>query len=334
METPAQRLQKYFKELFTKFSKTPFVIPAAIALGAGVYYLVLLYLSSFCLNGLITPLFMLGILWQFGIKGIKKLLLIGLVASVVFAGVATVTLTDIYQHLDTKMAASNDTPHTLFNGTLAPTNGNSATVFKYSVNVTLPNNNTPIQEAHLFLLSIVFPSQVLTNLTMVESNRSVSPSGITNVTFTYEAALPNAINWFDFEIKINGTWFISADYVNNQPRLLIGPVFSDPLTVAGALLPIALFSSFTTSFFLLFGLLLLMIWWTRRARRMREEQVNRWEQQRADDEAKKPAAAKAKVPSMRSAMGLEKGETFVCSECGADVPADATVCPKCGEKFE
>lgn len=334
METPAQRLQKYLKEQFAKFSKTPFAIPAAIALGAVVYYLVLLYLSTFCLNGLITPLFMLGILWQLGIKGIKKLLLIGLVASVVFAGVATATLTDIYQHLDTKVAASNDANQTLFNGNLTPTSGNSATVFKYSIVVRLPNNNTPIQEAHLFLLSIVFPSQKITNITMVETSRVVSPSGITNVTYTYEAALPDSINWFDFEVKINGTWFIAADYLKDQPRLLIGPIFSDPLTVAGALLPIALFSSFTTSFFLLFGLLLLMIWWTRRARRMREDQLTKWEQKRAEEEAKKPAAAKAKVPSMRSAMGLGKDETFVCSECGADVPADATVCPKCGEKFE
>jgi ribosomal protein L40E len=33
-------------------------------------------------------------------------------------------------------------------------------------------------------------------------------------------------------------------------------------------------------------------------------------------------------------MGLEKEEGFVCSECGADVPADAKKCPKCGEKFD
>jgi ribosomal protein L40E len=33
-------------------------------------------------------------------------------------------------------------------------------------------------------------------------------------------------------------------------------------------------------------------------------------------------------------MGLEKEEGFVCSECGADVPAEAKACPKCGEKFD
>jgi rubrerythrin len=41
-----------------------------------------------------------------------------------------------------------------------------------------------------------------------------------------------------------------------------------------------------------------------------------------------------KVPSLSKAMGLETDEGFVCSECGADVPAEAKVCPKCGEKFD
>ena len=27
-------------------------------------------------------------------------------------------------------------------------------------------------------------------------------------------------------------------------------------------------------------------------------------------------------------------ETFECSECGAEVPANATRCPKCGAKFD
>jgi len=29
-----------------------------------------------------------------------------------------------------------------------------------------------------------------------------------------------------------------------------------------------------------------------------------------------------------------KTEKFVCSACGAEVPADATECPQCGDKFD
>jgi ribosomal protein L40E len=44
---------------------------------------------------------------------------------------------------------------------------------------------------------------------------------------------------------------------------------------------------------------------------------------------------RAKVPSLAEAMGKgTSGEGFVCSECGADVPAEAKRCPKCGERFD
>jgi ribosomal protein L40E len=31
---------------------------------------------------------------------------------------------------------------------------------------------------------------------------------------------------------------------------------------------------------------------------------------------------------------MVRDEKFVCSECGAEVPADADKCPGCGEKFD
>ncbi len=30
----------------------------------------------------------------------------------------------------------------------------------------------------------------------------------------------------------------------------------------------------------------------------------------------------------------KKDDYFQCSECGAEVPGDSTVCPKCGAKFD
>ncbi len=33
-------------------------------------------------------------------------------------------------------------------------------------------------------------------------------------------------------------------------------------------------------------------------------------------------------------MKPQKKDFFQCSECGAEVPADAVVCPKCGAKFD
>jgi ribosomal protein L40E len=79
-------------------------------------------------------------------------------------------------------------------------------------------------------------------------------------------------------------------------------------------------------------IIIAMIWWTRRARRMRRQQLEKWEKEHEKADGEKPKEA-SKVPSLASAMGKDD-ESFVCSECGADVPADAAVCPKCGEKFD
>jgi ribosomal protein L40E len=63
--------------------------------------------------------------------------------------------------------------------------------------------------------------------------------------------------------------------------------------------------------------------------------VNAYEKAVSEREKEQEGVPKdeKKVPSLAKAMGLEK-ESFVCSECGSDVPGDATVCPKCGEKFD
>ncbi len=91
-------------------------------------------------------------------------------------------------------------------------------------------------------------------------------------------------------------------------------------------------------FFPMYAIMVFMIWWTKRARRMREQQISKWEaesRKKIAEEKAKEQKEDTKVPSLAKAMGLEPaGDTFVCSECGTDVPSDATVCPKCGEKFD
>jgi predicted amidophosphoribosyltransferase len=56
------------------------------------------------------------------------------------------------------------------------------------------------------------------------------------------------------------------------------------------------------------------------------------------DSSKKKYAAqmeKAKGQQKDSSKSIgSKVEKLVCSECGTEVPADAKVCPQCGEKFE
>lgn len=327
MVTPAKRAEKYLKELFEKFMKTSLPIPTAVALSAGVYALVLMFAESFCLSGLITPLLMLGIFWKFGIKDVKRLLVIGAVACLAFSGVWTVYFTGFYQHIDQDMARSSD--NVLFNGTVTPLFGGKDTVYTYSLEIRLPNSSTPVEQVSVDTASVGFPFAEAKNqsMTLVSHNASTNTSY-----YEFQTTISKPINQYFFWAKVNNTWFVGTEHKEGQEYVLIGPVFTNSWAVAGSLAPISLIQAFI-AVFPIYALLLLMVWWTRRARRMRVEAYERAVVER-EQETKDVPKDEGKVPSLAKATGVEKGEGFVCSECGADVPADATVCPKCGEKFD
>jgi len=338
MEPPGLRLQKYLKEQLKKFGKTPFVIPFAIGISAAVYYLVVLYGSGVCLIGLLTPLMLLGICWYFGIKSVKKLLLIGVLASLVFTGVLAATITDQYQHIEYKVGVSDgkNANVTLKEGALQPLYGDKTTVYEYSVTVHVKNNATLVTDVEVVIQSVHFPSATSEAFPMTERDRNVTniATGEANITYVYNTTLSTPVNVYWFLVNVSGEVdpVVAADYSTSPTSPLIGPMSKDTNTILGLMLPISLYQTFV-SVFPLYALIVVMIWWTRRTRKVRKDQMNKWEAERAKEEAKKPKED-AKVSLQRKAMGLDDEGTFVCSECGADVPADATKCPKCGEKFE
>mgnify|MGYP007070555109 CR=1 FL=1 len=334
MEPPGLRLQKYLKEQLKKFGKTPFVIPFAIGISAAVYYLVVLYGSGVCLIGLLTPLMLLGICWYFGIKSVKKLLLIGVLASLVFTGVLAATITDQYQHIEYKVGVSDDKNVTMTEGALQPLYGDKTTVYEYSVTVHVKNNATPVTEVEVVIQSVRFPSATSDTFSMTERSRQVlnNTTGEANVRYVYNTTLSTPVNVYWFLAKVSGDTLVAADYSTSPTSPLLGPMSKDTNAILGLMLPISLYQTFA-SVFPLYALIVVMIWWTRRTRKMRKDQMNKWEAERAKEDAKKPKED-AKVSLQRKAMGLDDEGTFVCSECGADVPAAATKCPKCGEKFE
>jgi len=347
METPAQRLQKYVKGLFDKFVKTPYAIPAGIAIAAVVYALVLLYAGTFCLGGLITPLVLLGIMWQFGVMGVKKLLIIGVVSCLVFTGVTVWYSMDYYQHIDQRYATSTETVVSngqtvplMVNGTVDPLFGTSSTVYNFTVSFNLPDNGTStIKEVNVAIESVAFPS-VSNNYTMLQASSANNKTAL----YYYSNTVSNPVNRFVFYAnvsdswklspswKVNYSWIVATDHKAGVEYILFGPVYKDSFAVLLPLIPLGLLQV-VTSFFPIYALLLVMIWWTRRARRMRVEAYERATSEK-EKETKNVPKEEAKVPSLAKAMGLEKEEGFVCSECGADVPAEAKACPKCGEKFD
>jgi ribosomal protein L40E len=327
MDTPAQRFQKQLNELFQKFLKTPLVIPVAIALATLVYAGVLMYLGSFCLNGLIAPLFLLGILWKFNIKKIKPLLIAGAVATMFFTAAWVGLSTDFYMNVEPAVARSDNS--ILVNGTVTPFSGDDTTVYTYSLEIRLPNNHTTVSNVSASVLSLEFPSGALMNYTMSLGSHDDS----TNTSYySYSTTISKPVSQFIFWAKVNGTWEVATDHRTDAEYPLWGPVQDDPWAIAAILIPLGLLNVYGTSF-IVYALLVFMVWWTRRARNMR---VKAYEKAVTEKEQETSGVKKvdAKVPSLAKAMGKESEGAFVCSECGADVPAEATVCPKCGEKFD
>jgi ribosomal protein L40E len=317
METPAQKIEKILKAQFEKFLKTPFVIPAGIALSAGIYLVVIAYLSGFCLGGLITPLAMVGMFWFFGVKSVKKLVIIGAVAAMVFAAVMTVYLPYTWQGMDAPVI-ENDSG-SISDGTVSPIRGDATTVYNFTVTMNVADESL-LQDVRVIVIGVGYFTDPEVNVSM-----DLMPGNYTNATsfgYYYETSVPNPMNLFAFGAWINGSWVIAGD---------LGPVSNDTGAIMTAVFPAALMQSYV-SVFPIYLLLLLMIWWTRRARKMR---VNAYEKAVSEREKEQEGVPKdeKKVSSLAKAMGLEK-ESFVCSECGSDVPGDATVCPKCGEKFD
>lgn len=333
METPGDRLVKSVKEWLKDFSKTKYAIPTIIALTCLVYYFVVTAITSVCFSNLIAPLFMLALLWKSGVKSIKRLLLIGAVATLFFAVILTAVVVDQLQHVDPVVAENADGSIT---GTLDPWFVDKGVPFTFRLNVTIGNLTWTPNSAHVELVSTDTFASGSQNLTMTPE----PPYNYTDAenrtfyvyNFTLTTTTPRPINQFIFKVDLNGTWITAGDRDDyDNVYYITGPIYKDSYAVAGPVV----FSAIQLDFVYVFGpyaIMLGMIWWTRRARRMREKQVEKWQAEQAKEDAAKPKST-SKVPSLDAAMGkVEEG--FVCSECGADVPSDATVCPRCGEKFD
>jgi ribosomal protein L40E len=333
--TQGELLQKKLKELYGKFAKTPFAIPVAVALSCLVFYASVAYLSTACLSNMLAPLFLIGMLWSINVKSTKKLLVIGVVAVALFSMILCFFLVNSLQHADQTVLKSEDGK--TMSGSLSPWFGGPDTTFTYNLTITLDNDTLDVGSVRLLLFNLDQSGGDENNVSMTLVSSYVDNTTTPGVTtryynYSYSTLLDTPINQFLFKADIGDEWLTAADFdALGNPFYIQGPIYKDTWEVAKPLIP----SAIQYGFIYVFGpylIIIAMIWWTRRARRMRKEQLAKWEKEREKDDAQKPKEA-SKVPSLATAMGKDE-DTFVCSECGADVPSDATVCPKCGEKFD
>lgn len=316
-------LIKMGKDLFERFKKKPILtIPVGAGLVGLVFYLLLMYMLESCLVTIIPPFLMLAIFWMLDIKRVKKLAIAGLLACAVMMLVETAFFVGVYTDFEPSSAYSDDANMVLRDGVVSPVRGDAETLFNYTVDVHWANTSQ-IASVRLLIIGLADYSNESMSLAFTEGN-------VTH--YYYETPVSHPINQFVFWAEVNNTWYLASDYSDGETIGVMGPVYSDTWEVAKPLLWYSAIQAFV-QFFAVYMLLVAMIWWTRRARRMREKALDKWETKRKEAAAEAPKD-EAKVPSLAKAMGLEADDTFVCSECGADVPAEATSCPKCGERFD
>lgn len=335
---PADRLIKLFKEQFEKFKKTPYTIPVAIGITAGLFYLMLLYMMGSCWIGLLPPITLFGLFWYFDIKRVKKLLLYGFIGCTVLMIVSTAVIVTWIQSLETNVASSPGDDPILVDGTVDPLEGGESTVFTFALTMRLKNDSlVNVSEVDIRILIASWGDPINESMILFDDTGTpVEGGSYTEYYYEFPTMLSDPVNEFEFRALINGTWVSATDYDDEgNPISVTGPIFSDPWAIAAPILLRITLPQTYLQFFAIYAIICGMVWWTRRARRMREKAIEQWEQKRKDLEAKPTTDEDARVPSLSRAMGLEKEpETFVCSECGVDVRADAKRCPSCGEKFD
>jgi len=252
------------------------------------------------------------------------------VLSFVWLGIYTTHYLDVQPAVST-----SEDGKTLTNGTVTPLHGPPGQVYHFTLEVH-PNwtgTHKNFTKVNVSVSSVKFPGGIYENNSMIlDAARSDANTSYYYYDTTVGSAVSIYIFWAEYpngSVEKGAIWYpLSYSYPE-------GPISSDTGALILTLLPYSFIQTFM-SVYVAFILIVGMIWWTRRARKMREQQIEKWKLEEAEKDASKPKSTQLKVPSRYKTTGTEKGagETFVCSECGADVPAEATVCPNCGEKFD
>ncbi|HXZ23882.1 MAG TPA: zinc ribbon domain-containing protein [Methanomassiliicoccales archaeon] len=260
-------------------------------------YFVLVYLGlSFCLAPAIIALMMYFVPRWFGLTNRKYHAVFGVVFLIAIGLMLGATV--YYGDTGLKAAPVDSSDKVLTAGTVTPFNGPAGGVYNYSV-VVAGGNTTPILKLHVVdTWSLEDTAKNMTTFVPVDATH--------NRFYLQSTASANSIYYYYFEYTTPGAspTTVTAGYGAGPITASNGDIFAHDMTVwTGYVLYLV---------GLLFFMLLILTWWM-------------------DSSRKKFEAKQRNLPP--KVTGDKPGK-FVCSECGAEVPADATQCARCGERFE
>jgi RNA polymerase subunit RPABC4/transcription elongation factor Spt4 len=286
---------------FENFRKSKTAPIFGIVLASLVSLFLLLYGAPvlICFQPIVIALVAYFVPWYFGFKNRKWLAVFGLV---LFLALGIILGYFYYAQVTgpqpTSVSTSND-PQTLTNGTISLVAGST---YHYAVDLRGGNGTDIIWvETFDYLTGAAGERH---NLTLVSTAGNTSIYA-TNVTFSSDSAY-----YYYFSHQDPSGSVITTGYA-------FGPVMVSNDFVLQTELQYAILNVFL-DIGLLFYLLLVLTWWMDSSKKKYAAQM---EKQKAAVESKQKG-------------GQGKAEKFVCSECGTEVPADAKVCPQCGERFD
>ena len=291
-----------FKERFDEFKKTKWAIPIGLVLTVIVCTVLLLTTWYLCFSYAIITVVAFAIPYYFGLKSLKRLAVFGLVLFLILGVVFGIYTADLYRNYE---GSAVDSPNGEFtNGTMTGLIGDQ---FQNMVFLNGGNGS----ESVFVILESNWGSQIGYNESMDQLGPATSEGQmyIKNMTLPYDDvyfyvyATEGTDGWI---YSYRGTGPISVPY----ETFVMSWIISDILVV---------FINIAILYFILLG----MVYWTKSSR----ERYNRMQKER--DELALP---KEYEESPIEEPGIQ--EKFVCSECGVEVPVDASECPQCGEPFD
>ncbi len=280
----------------TKYGKIFGLVLALLLAEAVVLFLGI----TFCLTPILGAVILYFVPTYFGFKSKPKLAVVGLVFLVVLGLSVGLTAASAQDGL-----APQTLKNTQFsNGNVTPFRGSPGTyMYTVSLNAGFTPNATNVQ---LRILDTWSGADNLHTMTRIGN----SSSYISNQT------LGESVYFYAYVYTDTTGSKLTTDWGNGPITAVSGNIYSHNIGL-GMLIVFYLVG-------VLFYMLIVLTWWMDSSKKKFDlKQAERLKN------APPPAAGTAGAGASK-----ERKEKFVCSECGAEVPIDASKCPQCGEKFE
>jgi hypothetical protein len=257
--------------------------------------------------------------WLLNIEKIVHQLLIGVVALVV----ATLVLSGFAFSLlnEPTAGASSVDGHTLIDGIVNPFRATIGSPSEYTLSIVAPNDYA--NESNILVYVNIAEDLNSWNKNLTMNLTSNGTSGLLNHIWNYSVETPvtSTVASYIFIASVNGTW--------HYTEAMNGPISGDSLEIFFLMFSVWLPTIFTYGL-MQFIIMILFLRFSSKSRQTREKMIQHYKKKKEELGSVKqaPKGGSGKI----APAGSE--DTFVCSECGADVQASAKFCPQCGESFE